>query len=294
MLLACDATADHIALDAVQSLGLDVALVRNRAALMLIPAGITKGTGLREALAELGISPHNTIAVGDAENDHAMLAAAGLGVAVANAVDALRGVADLVLTLPDGTGVADLLGGPVLSGEQRIHAAHRRIVLGTTMAGEPVVVPSAQTNLLITGDSESGKSYLAGLVVEQLAAQGYTVLVVDPEGDHVPLGVLRAVTVISGEQLWPAVADQRAQTGTSVSRVTNRYPAAVSRSMMPGRAAASRVVRSSGLEPMCISTISPGRAAATTRSATNAVACGGVRPPRPCQPSESTVHRMAM
>jgi hydroxymethylpyrimidine pyrophosphatase-like HAD family hydrolase len=249
VLLACDAAADHIALDAVESLGLDVALVRNRGALMLIPAGVTKGTGLREALAELGTSPHNTVAVGDAENDHAMLAAAGLGVAVANAVDALRAVADLVLTLPDGAGVADLLAGPVLAGEQRIHPARRRIVLGTTSAGEPVALPSAQTNLLITGESESGKSYLAGLVIEQLAAQGYTVLVVDPEGDHVPLGVLRAVTVVSGEQLpdpvevpalyvqgqtsivldlsrldptgrehylrelWPAVADQRAQTG---------------------------------------------------------------------------------
>lgn len=77
VLLACDAAADHIALDVVESLGLDVALVRNRGALMFIPAGVTKGTGLREAVAELGISPHNAVAVGDAENDHAMLAAAG-------------------------------------------------------------------------------------------------------------------------------------------------------------------------------------------------------------------------
>jgi len=60
VLLATHASADHVALDAIESLGLDVHLVRNRAALMLMPAGITKGTGLREGLAELDISPHNT------------------------------------------------------------------------------------------------------------------------------------------------------------------------------------------------------------------------------------------
>lgn len=206
VILAADGGADHVALDAIESLGLDVHLVRNRDALMLLPAGVTKGTGLREALAEIGVSPHNTIAVGDAENDHALLATAGLGVAVGNAVESLRQRADLVLPVANGAGVTDLLTGPILTGEQRVRSLRRRIVLGSDATGRPTAVPAAQTNLLITGGSESGKSYLAGLVIEQLVALGYVLLIVDPEGDHVSLGALRGVTVLAGPKL-PDPAD---------------------------------------------------------------------------------------
>jgi hypothetical protein len=201
VLLATEADARHAALDAVEALGLDVHLVRNRSALMLMPPGITKGTGLRDALGELGVSRHNTLAVGDAENDHALLAAAGLGVAVGNAVDSLRRHADLVLDAANGAGVTDLLTGPVLDGRERIHPPRWRIVVGSDAAGQPATLPAAQTNLLITGESVSGKSYLAGLVIEQLFALDYSLVVVDPEGDHVSLGALRGVRVVSGTRL---------------------------------------------------------------------------------------------
>ena len=201
VLLATTAEADHRVLDAIEALELDLHLVRNRNALMIMPAGVTKGTGLREGLAELGLSPHNTLAIGDAENDHALLATAEVGVAVANAVESLRRRADLVLTAPDGAGVAELLTGPVLAGEQRIHPPRWRVVLGTGPSGQVAAVPAAQTNLLISGGSDSGKSYLAGLFLEQILALGYTALVIDPEGDHVSLGALRNVTVLSGADL---------------------------------------------------------------------------------------------
>jgi hypothetical protein len=44
-------------------------VVFNRAAVMVLPTGVNKATGLRRALAELGRSEHNLIAFGDAEND---------------------------------------------------------------------------------------------------------------------------------------------------------------------------------------------------------------------------------
>jgi len=44
--------------------GLDCQTVRNRAALMVLPAGVTKGTGLGAVLTEMNLSPHNTVAVG--------------------------------------------------------------------------------------------------------------------------------------------------------------------------------------------------------------------------------------
>ncbi|HET9647048.1 MAG TPA: HAD-IIB family hydrolase [Microlunatus sp.] len=213
VIIATDVRADHRALDAVETLHLEVQLVRNRSALMLLPGGVSKGTGLLAALHELGISRHNTLAVGDAENDHSMLAAAELGVAVGNAVEAVRTAADLVLPAADGAGVLELLRGPVVTGDHRAVSAHRRIVLGADADGTPVTLPAAQTNVLISGSSESGKSYLAGLIIEQLLALEYTMLIIDPEGDHICLGQLPGVLLLSGHGLPPpdTVAELYAQ-----------------------------------------------------------------------------------
>ena len=102
VLLACPAADEPVALEVIRGLGLDCRLVRNRGELMILPAGVTKGSGLREALGDLGLSHHNTIGVGDAENDHSLLDVCEIGVAVANAVDAIRAHADVTLALPDG------------------------------------------------------------------------------------------------------------------------------------------------------------------------------------------------
>jgi haloacid dehalogenase-like hydrolase len=87
VLLACGAVDEPVAVQVIRSLGLDCRLVRNRGELMILPAGVTKGSGLLEALGDLGLSHHNTIGVGDAENDHSLLDVCEIGVAVANAVD---------------------------------------------------------------------------------------------------------------------------------------------------------------------------------------------------------------
>ena len=73
------------------------------------PAGVNKGTGLL-ALAELlGIPRDATIAVGDADNDLAMLEAAGLGVAMGNANEAARAAADVVVADNDHDGCAEAI-----------------------------------------------------------------------------------------------------------------------------------------------------------------------------------------
>jgi hydroxymethylpyrimidine pyrophosphatase-like HAD family hydrolase len=55
VLLACDADAAHLAMDAIHQLQLDAQLVRNREALMILPAGVTKGTGVTDTLGRLGV-----------------------------------------------------------------------------------------------------------------------------------------------------------------------------------------------------------------------------------------------
>lgn len=97
------------ALEVLRELGLAWQVVFNKSAVMLLPAGVTKETGLRASLEELGLSLRNTVAVGDAENDQAMLAAAGCGIAVANALAALKERADLVTRADNGAGVEELV-----------------------------------------------------------------------------------------------------------------------------------------------------------------------------------------
>jgi hydroxymethylpyrimidine pyrophosphatase-like HAD family hydrolase len=198
VLVACAAVDEPAALEVIRELGLECRLVRNRGELMILPAGVTKGAGLLEALGDLGLSHHNTIGVGDAENDHSLLDACEIGVAVANAVDAIRGHADMVLELPDGQGVASLLRGPLLAGRAHLHPRRWQITLGTDDHGQPVRLPASQLNVAVCGGTGEGKSYLAGLICEQLVGLRYSLIVLDPEGDHLGLGELRGVLVTGG------------------------------------------------------------------------------------------------
>lgn len=198
VLLACDARHAPTVLEEVGRLGLDEQLVRNRGALMVLSSGVSKGTGLLDALGDLRVSARSTVAVGDAENDLPLLEAAELGVAVADGVDSLKQRADLVLERPDGEGVLELLDGPVLSGRERVVPQRRRLALGATREGNPVTLPAAESRLLVAGPSGSGKSYLTGLLVEQLVALRYGVLVLDREGDHVGLASRRGVVLAGG------------------------------------------------------------------------------------------------
>ncbi|AFM17689.1 putative HAD superfamily hydrolase [Mycolicibacterium chubuense NBB4] len=199
VLIACAAGDEAIALEVIRSLGLECRLVRNRGELMIMPAAVTKGSGLLEALADLGLSQHNTLGIGDAENDHSLLEVCEIGVAVANAIESLRAQADLTLSLPDGQGVADLLRGPLLAGRTHLHPSRWQITLGADDDGQPVTLPASQLNIAVCGDTGSGKSYLTGLMCEQLVDLGYAIVVCDPEGDHVGLGELRRVLVTGGD-----------------------------------------------------------------------------------------------
>lgn len=204
VLLAGRAADRAAILEQVHHHGLDCQLVFNRSELMVLPAGVTKGTGLFEALGDAGVSRHSAVGVGDAENDHALLDVCEVGVAVANAVSSLKTFADVLLTQPNGGGIVELLDRVSRPGAGPLHSSRWQVQLGTTARGLAVRVPSSQLNVLICGPTSSGKSYVAGLFAERLIAQGYSVLVVDPEGDHQGLARLRGVVTIDGAGGLPA------------------------------------------------------------------------------------------
>ena len=76
---------------------------------MVLPAGVTKATGLASALEELNVAADRTVGVGDAENDNALLSACGMAVAVANATPSLKAEADVVTAGSHGAGVEELI-----------------------------------------------------------------------------------------------------------------------------------------------------------------------------------------
>jgi HAD superfamily hydrolase (TIGR01484 family) len=187
-------------LEAIRDLGLEYDVIFNKDAVMVLPAGVTKASGLKSALNEVGLSLHNVVGVGDAENDHAFLALCEFSVAVANAIDALKNRVDLVTRGDHGSGVMELidhlLDNDLARFEDRL--TRHRVLLGTRADGSPAHVKPFGENLLIAGSSGSGKSTLATGFVERLMTQGYRVCVVDPEGDHV--GLERAVALGSAQQ----------------------------------------------------------------------------------------------
>lgn len=75
----------------------------------LNPRGITKASGVREVCRLLGIGMHEVIAMGDSQNDIAMIRDAGLGVAMGNAQDEIKQAADVVTATNDEDGVAHIV-----------------------------------------------------------------------------------------------------------------------------------------------------------------------------------------
>jgi hypothetical protein len=189
-------------LKVLQETGSSATMEYNRGNMMVLPPGATKGTGLRYALRELGYSPRNVIACGDAENDQSLFKAAELAVAVSNALPHIQAQANVVLSRANGAGintlVTNILAGRVPYHRQRLD---RRLLLGHDSAGSSVWLDPfslVNSNLGIFGGSGSGKSWLAGLLAEELLKQEYQVCIIDPEGDYRALGASPQSLLLGG------------------------------------------------------------------------------------------------
>jgi phosphoglycolate phosphatase (TIGR01487 family) len=106
---------DVAVMETIRDMGLELSVIFNKGAVMILPTGVNKASGLAAALETLHLSAADVVAVGDAENDHAFLKACGFGVAVANALPALKERADHVTKADHGAGVVELIDG-LLSG----------------------------------------------------------------------------------------------------------------------------------------------------------------------------------
>jgi len=173
-------------LEAIRRLGLELQVVFNKDAVMVLPSGVNKRTGLKAALKELELSFHNTVGVGDAENDHAFLGACACSVAVDNALPAVMKTADLVTAASHGEGVTELIGLMLEDDLVRFEDRLKRhwVPIGRSPDGETVAARPFRENVLVAGTSGSGKSSLTTLYLERLRAAGFQFCLIDPEGDY--------------------------------------------------------------------------------------------------------------
>ena len=201
-----DTDADHATrlLEVIRQTQLPLVLLFNGGRVMTLPQGVSKATGLHAALDTLRLSAHNTVAVGDAENDHELLRMAGVGAAVQWGSRALRAAADLEIEGPGPSAVSAFIEGLARTGQmpQPIRA-RRRLRLGHLADGREFSLAVRGRHVLIAGDARSGKSWVAGLLCEQLILHGLCVCVIDPEGDYRSLEALPGVTVLGGDDPPP-------------------------------------------------------------------------------------------
>jgi hypothetical protein len=198
------AVAAKEVLSIIRQLRLSLVPVFDGDRLLALPDGISKATGLREVFDDLRLSAHNAVAIGDAENDLRMLELCERGVAVSWGSETLTAAADDVI---DGTGpgavaayIERVVSSPAIPASA---LPRRRALLGHTAGSDEIGVALGGGNLLVAGDPKSGKSWVTGLLCEQLALQKYCVCVLDPEGDYTGLEQLPGVIVLGGDDPPP-------------------------------------------------------------------------------------------
>ena len=176
---------ETIVLETIRELGLEHQVIFNKGAVMVLPPGINKASGLRAALKDLKLSPHNVVGIGDAENDVAFLNVCGCAVAVANALPSIKESADIVTAGSRGEGVEEIARRLVDNDLADLPTSSRhQVALGGE--GDDVTArwPDRKASVLIAGISGSGKSTFVQAMLERFAEQNYQFCVVDPEGDY--------------------------------------------------------------------------------------------------------------
>lgn len=169
-------------LEVIRDMGLALEIVFNKGAVMILPSGVNKATGLTATLKELGLSMHNVIGIGDAENDHTFLRKVGIGMAVSNAIEAVKQSLGLVTSGAYGKGVEEVIGQ--LLKDENVFVAKMRNKISVGTDGNDSFDLNPVDRVLIAGNSGIGKSTLSTALTEKMAANGFQFCIFDPEGDY--------------------------------------------------------------------------------------------------------------
>jgi len=195
---------ENTVLECIKALGLEHQVIFNKGAVMVLPAGVNKAFGLKAALAELEISAHNVVGVGDAENDNAFLSMCECAVAVANALPMLLERSTFCTRGARGEGVTELIEEILqddLSSRDYL-LSDKNILIGHTDDQAEIKFAAYGRGVMIAGPSASGKSTTCLGIIERIDKAGYQYCLIDPEGDY---GALDNVVTEGGAEHAPDV-----------------------------------------------------------------------------------------
>jgi hydroxymethylpyrimidine pyrophosphatase-like HAD family hydrolase len=165
---------------ALRKLQLDFQLVTNPGALMMLPAGVNKASGVWAALRELGVSRHNLVAIGNGENDLALFEFAGHAVAVQNADTLVKRVANRTTQGSYCEGFLELARDLVATDLVAAMPRHK-VIVGVRENGSPVEITPCRDSLLVHGPNGSGKAALCNRLLEQFLASSYQCCIIDAD-----------------------------------------------------------------------------------------------------------------
>jgi HAD superfamily hydrolase (TIGR01484 family) len=205
-------------LESIRDLGLELQIIFNGHAVMVLASGVNKGSGLRAALRELGLSIHEAVGVGNGENDHSFLDLCECAVAVENAVDAVKAKADFTTAAPNGAGVVQLIDELIATdlSDRATAGVGDVVTLADRRDEAPATFRPYGQNILVCGPSGAGKSTFATGLVERLIDRDYQVCIIDPEGDY---GTLDAIVTMGNRLRPPHVDEILARLGDSRANV---------------------------------------------------------------------------
>lgn len=173
--------AEHLAAtsEALRKLKLhmDYELVTNDDTLLILPPGIDKGSGMNEALRELGLSRHNLVAIGNADNDLPMLTRAEHAVVVSNAAESIKQAADRVTDGAYCDGFLEL-SRDLVATDLASSVPRRRVVLGKSEDDREITLSPCQDSVLVTGPDEVARAMICNRLLEQLIQQDYQCCVI--------------------------------------------------------------------------------------------------------------------
>lgn len=177
---------EHAVLSSIHELGLELQITFNKDAIMVLPPGVNKASGLRAALRHLGICEQNVVGLGDAENDHAFLSICGCAGAVSNAIDSIKACADIRLEQDHGRGVCELIDLLLQKDAALVPVERMGLQLGETADARKMWL-APESVLLVVGNSGAGKSSYVTWLTERMVQARQAFCIIDPEGDYLRL-----------------------------------------------------------------------------------------------------------
>jgi hypothetical protein len=196
---------EMVVLEALRDLGLELQILFNGNAVLVLPSGVNKGSGLKAMLRNFGLSVHEVVGIGNGANDHSFLEICECAVAVDNAISSLKAKVDFCTRAAAGRGVVELIEELMATdlANRTPGGGGDVLVLAESETG-PVTFPPYGQNIVISGPSSAGKSTFATGLIERLIERHYQLCIIDPEGDY---GTLDEIVSVGHRLRAPSVEE---------------------------------------------------------------------------------------